>query len=103
MIKVTVFYPNGDGKTFDIDYYCNKHIPMVQETLGDAIKGVAVEKGLAGGTPDAPAAYMAIGNLYFESIEAFQTSFLPHLDKFGADIPNFTNVEPEVQLSEVCL
>ncbi len=30
MIKVTVLYPNEEGKKFDLDYYLNKHLPMVQ-------------------------------------------------------------------------
>ena len=29
MIKVTILYPNGDGKTFDMDYYSNIQ-PIVQ-------------------------------------------------------------------------
>ena len=33
MIKVTVLYPAGDGKKFDMDYYTNKHIPMVKACL----------------------------------------------------------------------
>jgi hypothetical protein len=25
VIKVSVFYPNGEGKHFDMAYYCEKH------------------------------------------------------------------------------
>ncbi|MEE9574256.1 MAG: EthD family reductase, partial [Candidatus Neomarinimicrobiota bacterium] len=57
MIKVSAFYPSGDNNTFDMDYYLNKHIPMVAGLLGDAVKGATVEKGLVGGTPDAPVTY----------------------------------------------
>ena len=52
MIKVSVLYPNGEGKSFDMDYYCNTHVPMVGGLLGDAVKGATVEKGLGGGAPD---------------------------------------------------
>ena len=38
-IKVSVLYPDGEGKTFDMDYYCNKHVPMVAGLLGDAVIG----------------------------------------------------------------
>jgi uncharacterized protein (TIGR02118 family) len=51
MIKVSVFYPNVEGKTFDMDYYINKHLSLVSESFGDALKGFAIEKGLGGGTP----------------------------------------------------
>ncbi len=33
MIKISVLYPNEKGKKFDMEYYCNSHIPMVQEKL----------------------------------------------------------------------
>ena len=29
MIKVSVLYPNGEGKNFDMDYYCNQHVQLV--------------------------------------------------------------------------
>lgn len=35
MIKVTVFYQNDEGKRFDMEYYLNKHITMVQQKLGE--------------------------------------------------------------------
>ena len=34
MIKVSVFYPNTTGSRFDMPYYLNKHIPMVQQEAG---------------------------------------------------------------------
>jgi uncharacterized protein (TIGR02118 family) len=103
MIKVSAFYPNGSDNTFDMDYYCNKHVPMVAGLLGDAVKGASVEKGLVGGTPGAPAEYAAIGNLYFNSIEAFEKSFGANSDAIMADIPNYTNSEPVLQISEVMI
>lgn len=103
MIKVSVFYQNGEGKTFDVDYYSNKHIPMIQTLLGSAMKAITVEKGLAGGTPDAPAPYAAMANLYFDSVADFQNSFGPQAEKIMADLPNYTNSEPLVQISEVLL
>ena len=33
MIKVSVYYPNEEGKKFDIDYYTNKHMALVHEKL----------------------------------------------------------------------
>jgi len=99
-IKLTVLYPNEAGKSFDLDYYCNKHIPMVAGLLGDAVIGASVEKGLAGGAPDSDAPYIATGNIYFESMESFQNSFGPHAPAIMADVPNYTDIEPIVQLSE---
>ena len=103
MIKVSVLYPNETGKKFDMDYYCNKHIPMVQQKLGTACKQVAVDHGLAGATPGAPAAFIAIGHLFFDSTEAFQTSFTPHAEVIMGDIPNYTDIQPTIQISEVII
>ena len=101
MIKVTVVYPNTTGSRFDIAYYCKTHIPLVRRLVGAALKGVAVEQGIAGGTPGSPAPYLAIGQLQFDSVEAFQAGFGPHAQKIMADIPNYTNVQPVIQISEV--
>ena len=103
MIKVSVLYPNGEGKSFDMDYYCNKHIPMVGGLLGVAVKGVTVEKGLGGAAPNSPATFSAMGNVYFDSMEEFGSSFGPNADEIMADLPNFTNIEPSIQISEVII
>ena len=101
MIKVSVMYPNSEGANFDIDYYCNTHIPMVGELLGDALKGGAVDSGLAGGAPGEVAPFIAMGHITFESVEAFQDSFGPNAEKIMADLANFTNVQPQIQMSEI--
>lgn len=103
MIKVSVFYPNEAGKKFDMDYYCSKHMPMIKEKLGAALKGEAAEQGLGGAQPGSRAAYIAMGHLYFESVEAFQTAFAPHAQSIMADIPNYTDIQPLIQISEVKL
>jgi len=46
MIKVSVFYPAGEGKNFDMEYYINNHVPLVSKTLGDALKEASYDKGL---------------------------------------------------------
>ena len=100
MIKLSVFYPNQEGKKFDMDYYCNKHIPMVAKLLGNAVKGASVEEGLGGGAPGDPATFIAMGNLYFDSMESFQNSFGPNAAQIMEDVPNYTDIEPVVQLSK---
>ena len=101
MIKVSALYPNAESTKFDMDYYCNKHIPMAKTLLGAALKGTSVEKGLAGGAPGAPAPYVAIVNLYFDSLSDFQNAFGPQAETLMADGPNYTNLRPVIQISEV--
>jgi uncharacterized protein (TIGR02118 family) len=101
MITVSVLYPNQPGLHFDIDYYCTKHIPLVRQLVGPALLKVAVEHGVAGIEPGAPPPYLAIGRLYFESVAAFQKAFGPHFSEIAADVPNYTNANPVLQISDV--
>jgi uncharacterized protein (TIGR02118 family) len=101
MIKVSVFYPAGESKKFDMDYYCKSHMPMVQQKLGAACKSMAVEQGLGGGAPGAPPTYAAMGHLYFDSVAAFEAAFASHAATIMADIPNYTDIQPVIQISEV--
>jgi uncharacterized protein (TIGR02118 family) len=101
MIKVSVLYGNADGRKFDMAYYCNKHIPMVQAKLGAACKGVQVDQGLGGAQPGSKPAFIAMGHLLFDSVDAFQKAFGPHADAIMGDIPNYTDILPVVQISEV--
>jgi uncharacterized protein (TIGR02118 family) len=101
MIKVSVLFPNSESSKFDMDYYCNRHIPMLQRKLGKACKRVTVEEGLSGATPGSKAAFAAMGHLYFKSVEAFQDAFDPHAESIMQDIPNYSNVQPTIQISAV--
>ncbi len=103
MIKVSVLYPHEDGAGFDMDYYLGSHIPMVREKLGAACKAIAVEQGLGGGAPGSSPAFVAMGHLSFESVAAFQTAFGPHAAAIMADIPNYTAIQPIIQISDVKL
>lgn len=101
VIKVSVFYANGEGKHFDILYYCEKHMTLVQRLCGEALKGMAVEHGISGMAPGSAAPFLAMGHLYFDSAEAFHGAFGPHLNEIMSDVPKYTNVQPAIQISEV--
>ncbi len=101
MVKVTIMYPNDDGKTFDMDYYSTNHMPMLANVMGDSLKFYEIDKGISGRTPDEPIPYLAIGYLYFDTLSAYQNSFGPNAEKIVGDIPNYTNIQPVVQISEV--
>ena len=101
MIKVTILYPAGEGKTFNMDYYATKHMPLVAQLMGDSLKTFTIDKGISGRAPNDPATYVAIGYLYFETISAYQNSMQQNRDKILKDIPNYTNIQPVIQVSEV--
>ncbi|MBI3650502.1 MAG: EthD family reductase [Acidobacteria bacterium] len=101
MIQVSIHYPQQEGGTFDLEYYCNQHIPMTEEKLAPALKGISIQSGLNGGTADLPAPFVAVCHLLFDSVEAFQAAFMPNAEVLQGDIPNYTNIKPLIQISEV--
>jgi uncharacterized protein (TIGR02118 family) len=42
-----------------------------------------------------------MGHLYFDSVAECQAAFAPHAEAIMADITNYTNVQPVIQISEV--
>ena len=104
MIRVSVLYPNSPGATFDMPYYIDSHMQtLVKGKLGSALKRMEIDHGLGGAAPGAPAPYIAACHMFFDSVEAFQASFGPNADAIISDIPNYTNTQPTVQVSEVKL
>jgi len=101
MIKVSVMYPNTPGARFDHTYYRDKHMPLVKERLGAACLYYTVDKGLAGGTPSAPATYVGMCHIFCPSAEIFQAAFGPHVKEIMGDILNYTDLTPVIQISEV--
>src|SRR3954462_534484 len=101
MIKVSVMYPNKPGARFDHAYYRDKHMPLVKARMGDACRFYTVDKGLAGGGPRDPPTYVAMCHIYCDSAESFEGGFAPHAEEILADIANYTELAPVIQVSEV--
>ncbi len=103
MIRVSVLYANDDGKKFDMAYYTDKHLRLVREKLGGALKGMTVDQGLGGGQPGSKPPYVAMVHMLFESVDAFQAAFGPHAKAIMADIPNYTDIQPTIQVSDATM
>ena len=101
LIKVSILYPYAEGKTFNMEYYESKHMPMVAAFLGSNLVKYTIEKGLANGIPNQPLPYMAIGTFYVKSLSDYQTAIGPHVNAIRADFPNYTNISPVILVSEV--
>ena len=103
MIKVSVLYPNSQDLVFDKEYYINKHMPLVSKLLVEALKNVQVDFGLANGNPNEALKYVVMTHMSFDSIESFQNIFAVHSEELLSDIVNFTNCQPQIQISEIMI
>ena len=101
MIKVSVMYPNTPGSRFDHAYYRDKHMPLLKARMGAACRSYTVDKGLAGGAPGSAPTYVGMCHIFCDSVESFQAGFGPHAKEIMADIANYTDLTPTIQISEV--
>ncbi len=101
MIVLSVMYPAIDGARFDEDYYLDKHLTLARKRMGSALKEVRVMRGLAGGEPNSGAEYQLVAEFAFDDAEALGRAIGTWGPELFADIPNFTDIEPKVQVSEV--
>jgi uncharacterized protein (TIGR02118 family) len=101
MFRVSVIYPNGPGVNFNWAYYIDKHIVMVRKMLeGKGMVRSEVDKGIGTAQPGSPAPYVAMAHMYFNTNEDMQRCMMQGAGMM-ADIPNFTNIQPQVQISEI--
>jgi uncharacterized protein (TIGR02118 family) len=93
MIRVSVFYPTSEGSTFDHDYYRDHHVPLALKTWG--LEKAEIDKGVNG--PNAAAVHF-----FFDSMDAFGAAMAsPATAEVMADVANYTNIQPALQVSEV--
>ena len=77
-----------------MDYYTSSHMPMFAEALGDACQGwgaVAIADGK----------YPAMGWAMVTDQAAFDAAMGEHGAKIIGDVPNYTNVQPDLLIGEV--
>jgi uncharacterized protein (TIGR02118 family) len=103
MIKVTILYSNTPGSKFDFDYYLGTHMPLSIKRLGSAMSAITVERVLDPGPPWPSPKYVAICSFVCESREAYEAAFIPHMAELQADMPNYTDVEQIVVISDIVI
>ena len=101
LFKVVILYPNGEDKTFDMDYYENKHMPLVAGFLGENLKFYEIDKGIASRTPNDEVPFVAIGYFYIGDVAEYNKAIAQNRDAVINDIKNYTNIQPVVQISEI--
>jgi uncharacterized protein (TIGR02118 family) len=99
-ITVAVMYPNTPGSKFDLDYYLGTHAALVHRCWdGMGLRSMKAVKGIATPDPKTPPPYQVIALLNFDSLDAFKAAVSAKGHEVMGDIPNFTDVQPTVQIS----
>ena len=76
-------------------------MPMSAKLLGHALTSVTAEIGISGEEPGSPAPYAAIAGFTCESADKFIQAFTPVAGQLQNDIPNYTDIEPVIQFSNL--
>jgi uncharacterized protein (TIGR02118 family) len=104
MISVVVLYPNKAGSKFDLDYYVQRHLPLVRDRLGPmGMRSLTytLERAMDPKAPPQP--YRLAAELRFDDMESMARALEAHGPETQADIPNFTDVAPVILIGEVHL
>ena len=101
LYKVAILYPNGDDKTFDMDYYEKKHMPMVAGFLGRNLVFYEIDKGISGRTPTDKVPFVAVGYFYVQNVADYSKAIAQNREAIVGDFKNYTNIQPVVNISEI--
>ena len=102
MVRISILYPNEKRARFDFSYYVETHMPLSIARLRahPGFKGVSVT---AGATPGSDPAYVAMCHFLFASVDDFVAAFTPNAEVLQGDMPNYTDIAPVIQFSEVLI
>ena len=81
----------------DMDYYCNVHMMDPCDTV---CLGAQVEFGLSSLDGTAPPKYICIAHCLYRTLDELNGFFKANKQALMNDLPNFTNIVPEFQISE---
>ena len=102
MIRVTVAYANEQGKKFDWDYFVGTPRALVHRELDPLGMGsFEQDKGISSADPNAPAPFVGIAHLSFNTVDEVHEAFKAAGRAVMGDIPNYTDIAPAIQISEV--
>ena len=80
----------------------NKHVPMVHRLLDPlGLVRSEAETGVSGADPKSPAPFALASHLIFNSAEEVHRALAAHGREIMGDIPNYSQVQPQVQIGEI--
>lgn len=99
MIRILAVYPNEAESHFDADYYRHRHEPFATGLLAPlGLRGLRTtlgETALDGAAPP----YWAVSEMLFATRTDFDAAIAQCGADLFADLPNYTNVAPVLQVS----
>ena len=96
--RLSAIYPQTDSSTFDMDYYMSTHIPLVEELFQPV--SIEVNEGVSGAEEGSSPPYAVMTDITFATLEDLQNAVATHGAEVIGDIPNFTNVEAQLQINK---
>ena len=104
MFRVVMLYPQSSDSRFDMNYFLTKHIPRIQEIFKNlGLLNLEVQQGIASAMPGQSAPFICICSFLFENLEGFQQGMTAQGAWIIGDVPNYTNAQPQIQISQVVL
>lgn len=100
MIRITVSYPASEGKQFDHAYYQTTHRHLIESLMTEhGLVRVEMDQCLSDAAGNAPAT-VAAAHMYFANLANFKNAMAAVGTKVSADIANYTDIAPEILISE---
>ncbi|MEZ5993095.1 MAG: EthD family reductase [Planctomycetota bacterium] len=101
MFRLTAVYPATEGARFDWDYYTTKHFDIIRESCGPhGLVTASAQQCVPGPDGSAPP-FVAVAHIDFESAEKFQAAFAAAAPILMGDIPNFTDIQPVINVGPI--
>ncbi len=100
LVRISIIYPVCAGARFDVDYYLATHAPLALSRLGSAIIRFDIDIGVHAPPMPEPS-FVAAGHYICASTAVFMNAYLPHAAELQADVANYTDIMPIIQLSHI--
>ena len=99
MIRATFSYLAGPSVRFDFTYYVERHMPLARRLLEPVRAEVdrCVSSEERGSAPRC----VCVAHLYFTTLEDYHRALESHGDELAGDVPNYTDAELEILVSEI--
>jgi uncharacterized protein (TIGR02118 family) len=101
VIRVIGLYRWEEGAHFDHEYYHTEHMRITEEILAPHGLMHLESDRFVSAHPPRPGQIVAATNAYFPTLELAQAAMNAAGALLMADVPNYTNLKPQIHLSEV--